>query len=66
MLLEKILKLENDFIELSERQNNKQINYDPDNNLQSAFLSSLPIHWHQVDMLPVEEPKKMGWNEARL
>lgn len=48
MLLENIIKLENDFLELNERQNNKQMNYDPDKNLQSAFPSSLLIHshWH--------------------
>lgn len=48
MPLEKMCKLEKNFIELSETQNNTQINYDPDYSLHSASpLSSLLIHWRQ-------------------
>lgn len=48
MPFENTCKLEKNFMQLSETQNNKQINYDPDYSLNSALpLTFLVIHWHQ-------------------
>lgn len=69
MPLENMCKLEKNFMQLSETQNNKQINYDPDYSLNSTLpLIFLLIHWHQ-NMLQCRgrnRDNSWWWNQIML